>query len=210
MPPEGGRLAQGDHHDPQRRHEEFLNDVREVFLPQELGFSGEMPVVDCETFGERAELVRKNIAALHRFLSLPVIPFRFTDHHAWSNWKKQMREKYGQELANQELRQLENNKLRVNKLAGLVTIGESLMMSFEQGDEIDRAFAVRLDQEWNPGEVLKAIEVYRALPVAEGVQRMKYFDEKAVGLIAMFSDEARRRREGKQLEQDSYYALAAK
>lgn len=178
------------------KRQAFQCEIDEMFLPSESTSQYSVPVVHVEAFGALAPSVKQNVEAVERFLALPATPFRFTDHHAWSDWKVRMRKVYGEAFANEQMKKLEENKLRVNRLSGLTLAGEGLIMAFEHGNEEDKVFAASLDEQWKPGDVLSAIERYRQLPVSEGVKMMAYFDQKALDLLVMLRDEGRRRSGG--------------
>lgn len=193
------------------RNEAFRRDIESAFHSPLESSPYEIPRVDVEAFGALAEQVQRCIRVIERFIALPAIPFRFADHHAWSAWKVRMRETYGEAFANAQMKQLENNKLRVNSLSGLVLAGESLIMDFERGSAEDVRFAAQIDQEWNPNGLLADIRRYRELPVLEGIKMMSYFDEKALELLQMLRDEAECRKRPIQIADDrDDIALAAK
>lgn len=178
--------------------EQFQKDAAEVFLPQESNGKYKIPEIACNAFGDLENAVRRNIQAIERFLALPIIPYRFSDHHDWSAWKKSMRVKYGEALANEQLKRFEENKLRTNSLSGLAMAGDILITDLEHGTEEDIRFAHHIDMEWRLTDVFAAIERYKKISVSEGVQMMLYFDMKALDLLYMIHDEAERRLSNKK------------
>lgn len=178
------------------RQESFRREAAEKFLPPVAMPVYEIPRVETKAFGINAEKIRKSVDALEKFIALPVIPFRFADHHAWSDWKVQMRQKYGKDFANQELKRFEDNKLRANRLGGLATTAEFLIMVLGSGDEDDEdeiRFAHHIENVWGLAEVSAEAVRYRSLPVAEGIKMMPYFDQKALELLQILHDESERR-----------------
>lgn len=199
--------------DPERAlHEKrlaFERDASEVFLPDIPVPFREIPQIPCDAFGKYAPQIMSAVEVFQRFLGLPVRPYRFTSHHAWSAWKVAMREKYGEAFANTQLKAFESNKLRVNSLSWLPVRAESLIMALERGSEEDRDFAARLDDAWKPSDVLRAIEEYRNLPIEEGIQRMAYFDEKALEFLRLLQNEADLRLGAPQRETSRVYNTAS-
>lgn len=187
----------------------FDRDAAEVFLEPEPTVHYDLPLIDAEQFGAFAKDVNDCVYMVRRFLAMPAIQFRFSDHHAWSDWKHAMRAKYGQDFANEQLKRFNDNKLRVNSLSGVHMAGDSVIFALEHGDERDRALAVKLDSEWRPKDFSAQIDVYRALPPAEGVKMIPYFDNKAIELLQLLREEAERRSMDSLPREDSREIAAA-
>jgi hypothetical protein len=189
----------------------FECDVAEAFLPAVPQPTYDIPTVECAVFGAYEKQAVFACDTVRRFLSLPVIPYRFSDHHAWSAWKVRMRETYGEAFANEQLRRFEQNKLRSNTLSSISLAAEQLIMACERGNERDRAFAERIDRQWNPSAFIRSVEEYRTLPVAEGVRAMAFFDRRALELVALIRHETQVRiAESHRFHHESPDALAAK
>lgn len=171
----------------------FDRDAAEVFLDPEPMTHYELPVIDAEQFGIFAKDVRCTVEMVRRFLAMPVIPSRFSDHQAWSDWKYAMRAKYGQHFANEQLQRFSDNKLRTNILSGVCVAGDSVIYALEHGGESDKVFAAKLESMWEPKNVFKLIEAYKTLPLSERMKLLPYFDEKALELLRLLSEEAERR-----------------
>lgn len=187
----------------------FDRDAAEVFLEPEPAVHYEIPAIDVERFGAFAGDVSRAVQMVRRFLDMPAIQFRFTDHQAWSDWKKQMRATYGQDFANQQLKRFNDNKLRANSLSGIHMAGDGVIFAFEHGNERDQEFAARLDSLWRPQDVSDQITAYRLLPPKEGVKMMPYFDNKAIELLQLLRKEAERRSMSVLPREDSQEVAAA-
>lgn len=193
MPNDGKYFEQAVETDLELKKAAFDRDAAAVFLEPEPTAHYDIPDVDADQFGSFAKDVRNTVRMVRRFLGMPAIQFRFADHHAWSNWKKEMRAKYGQDFANEQLKRFNDNKLRANSLSGVHMAGDGVIFALEHGDERDREFAARLDLQWRPKDLLDQIGVYRSLPPEEGVKMMPYFDEKALELLRLIREEAESR-----------------
>jgi len=193
MPNDGKYFERATESDLALKKAAFDRDAAAVFLEPEPTVHYDIPDVDAEQFGSFAKDVRDTVQMVRRFLDMPAIQFRFTDHHAWSNWKKEMRAKYGQDFANEQLKRFNDNKLRANSLSGVHMAGDGVIFALEHGHDRDREFAARLDSQWRPKDLLNQISVYRSLPPEEGVKMMSYFDQKGLELLEILGEEAERR-----------------
>jgi hypothetical protein len=187
----------------------FDREAAEVFLEPEPTVHYDIPVIDAEQFGRFAKDVNQTVQMVRRFLAMPATQFRFPNHQAWSDWKKEMRAKYGQDFANEQLKRFDNNKRRKNTLAGIRMACDSVVFALEHGDERDQAFAVGLELAWGPKDFTEQVEVYYLLTPEEGAKMMPYFDGKALELLQLLHDEGERRAMRSLPREDSQEAAIA-